>query len=65
MANGPAADRETRDLLAGGIGPGHPSLYPAPEASDDTPTGCHVSDMLLVGAGLIALMAGIRSAWSP
>jgi hypothetical protein len=37
MANGPAADRETRDLLAGGIGPGHPSLYPAPERSDDTP----------------------------
>jgi hypothetical protein len=36
MANGTAADRETRDLLAGGIEPGHPSLYPAPERSDDT-----------------------------
>ncbi len=35
MANGPVADRETRDLLAGGIGPGHPSLYPT--GNDDTP----------------------------
>ncbi len=30
-------DRETRDLLDGGIGPGHPSLYPT--GSDDAPPG--------------------------
>ncbi len=36
MADGPVSDRETRELLAGGIVPGHPSLYRIADETDDT-----------------------------